>query len=314
MFFLDLFDLIKNSKGCPLCGFGRKSGHIEVIDKVPKSGSDVTELGLEKLPSGLKLKSGSVKNDDETKTWGSWLMFNDFFSIKFLARELAMKLKNSSVDTIILDKFITEVVEVIKTNRLNELKGFPKKIKNQDNLQKDPAVGRLVNHLLGTGIKMGLFSATSDGKEIGEIWKYDWSKVSLTLTKEGLEFAKLRNPVFDDKKQEQVLYPEEKEWILDYLKKIDAKGYREYSILKEVYEFLKAGNNGNSDLWKWFENNEEYKDYIKRRSKKASNDEKAFQRQLHNYARSFASAKISLLRELGLVKDKRNDYTIIGEL
>jgi len=84
--------------------------------------------------------------------------------------------------------------------------------------------------------------------------------------------------------------------------------------LKEVYDFLKTGNNGNQDLWDWFEDNEKFQEYIKYRSEKAKNDDRIFRKQLHNYARTFASAKISLLRELGLVKNKRNDYTIVGEM
>ena len=60
--------------------------------------------------------------------------------------------------------------------------------------------------------------------------------------------------------------------------------------------------------------NKEFQDYIKKRSKRAKDDPRAFQKQLSNYARSFASAKISLLREMGVVRDKRNDYTITGEI
>ena len=83
--------------------------------------------------------------------------------------------------------------------------------------------------------------------------------------------------------------------------------------MKEVHNFLKGGNNGNSDLWNWFKNNEKYKNYVRERSKRAREDPVIFEKQLTNYARSFSTAKISLLRELGLVKNKRNDYSIMGD-
>jgi len=309
------FDLNKNKDGCPLCGFGRHTFKESVDIKPSKKKEEINELKeFVSIPPSINLRSGTIFVDEETKIWGSWLMFNDFFAPKFLARVLAWKIKKENLDYVPLLSLIEDSVKVIKKYGLTELKGFPNKIKEPDNLQKDNAVGRLVHHFLRTAVKMGFFEVRPLNSKVKDIWKEDWDKIEITLTKEGLEFAQLKNFIFDENKKEQILTPEERDWLLNYLKKIDRQGYREYHVLKEVYNFLKKGHNGNEDLWNWFENNKAYRNYILQRSKRAQEDTKIFKKQIYNYARTFASAKISLLRELGLVKNKRNDYTIIGDM
>jgi ribosomal protein L37E len=302
------FDLNKNTEGCPLCGFGR-----DVIQKTishispPVTYKKDRSQRLYDIPPDIELKSGNVKIDDETKTWGSWLMFNDFFAPKFLIRILANKLQKEKTEYIMLDALMKDAIENIEKYGLSQLKGFP-------NLKKDYSGDRLVNHFLRTFYKMGLLEVKTDNNENGDIWKEEWRKIFVTLSKEGLEFAQLKNPLFDEEKHEQILNTEEKEWIISHLKKIDGQGYKEYSTLKEVYDFLCQGHNGNNDLWDWFKNQEKYQNHIKQRSEGARNNPDVYNRQLHNYSRSFSSAKISLLRELGVIKNRRNDYSIIGEL
>lgn len=304
------FDLSKNKTGCPLCGFGKKS----VEEKLVKEKELLFEERIDgdfsflNIPPNIKVKSGQITVDDETKIWGSWLMFNDFFAVKFLARVLAWKMENEKSDYVGLNSLIDDSKKTIIKYGLSSLKGFPNDVTNP------AAVGRLVYHFLATGTKMGMFNVKSKRKHSKDVWKELWEDIEVSLTKEGLEFARLKNQIFDEGKKEQILTEEEKNWLVGYLKQIDKQGYREYSILKGVYDFLKKGNNGNRDLWTWFENNKEFQDYIKERSKRAKDNPKVFEKQLSNYARSFASAKISLLRELGVVRDKRNDYAIVGEL
>ncbi|MBI2581045.1 hypothetical protein HYV85_04560 [Candidatus Woesearchaeota archaeon] len=301
------FDLNKNLEGCPLCGFGKKAA------KEPEEARALTTKAKEEglieflhIPPSLKLTSGTITKDEETETWGSWLMFNDFFAPKFLARVLAWKMHMAKTDSILLSDLMESSINIISKYNLSTLKGFP-------NLEKDKEGNRLVNHFLWTFVNMGLIQAKAVDKNIDDVWKESWDKIKVSLTKEGLEFAQIRNAVFDDEETEQILTQDEKNWLVNHLKQIDKEGYREYSVLREVYNFLKAGKNGNKDLWNWFENNEKFKKYILSRSERARKDERVYRKQIHNYARSFASAKVSLLRELGVVKDKRNDYSIIGE-
>jgi len=319
------FDINKNKGGCPLCGFSKKvlfEKEVEFIpikhypkkeeitvsidskkEKMVKTIIDREYIGI---PPKIELKVGKVFTDDETKTWGSWLMFNDFFAPKFLARVLAWK-THKEKSSILLSDLMKDAINLIQIYNLSSLKGFP-------NLRKDSKGHRLVHHFLRTFTNMGFFKVESIDINARDVWKEDWDKINISLTKEGLEFAQLRNPIFEDNKEEQILSDEEIKWLISYLKQIDRKGYREYSVLKEVYDFLKKGRNGNKDLWIWFEENEKFRDYILKRSKKARNDPKIFDKQLHNYARTFASAKVSLLRELGVVRNKRNDYSILEDL
>ncbi len=301
------FDMNKNRDGCPLCGFGKfstNSIYEKTVSMVQEQNTKNEFLGI---PPNLNLKQGKIQSDDETNIWGSWLMFNDFFAPKFLSRVLAWEMHLKKTESVHLDNLMETALKLVAQYNLSQLKGFP-------NLEKDRKGGRLVNHFLRAFVKMGLVHAESDGAKGEEVWKQDWSKVRVSLTKQGLEFAQLKNGVFDMGKKVQCLSPEEKNWMADYLKQIDRQGYKEYSVLREVYLFLKEGNNGNEDLLNWFEHNKKFLDYIKERSQRAKKNPEILKKQIHNYARTFASAKISLLRELGVVKDKRNDYTIVGEL
>lgn len=302
------FDLDKNAEGCPLCGFGKNVHKTTSSDT--KTNVKIQEQKVSEylqIPTSMNLEHGKVIVDKETKIWGSWLMFNDFFAPKFLVRILAWKMKNENSDSVLLNSLLTDAIEIIHKNNFSSLKGFP-------NLEKDEEGGRLVHHFLRTFNKMGLVYVEPTDKGIKDVWKEKWDKIRISLTKEGLEFAQIKNNIFDMGKTEQILTEEEKEWLIDYYKKISKEGYNEYYVLKEVYDFIKKGKNGNRDLWEWFEKNKSFQDYIKSRSKKAESDPKIFKKQLGNYAKTFASAKISLLRELGIIKNKRNDYTILGEL
>ena len=303
------FDLNKNRDGCPLCGFGNKKPvqkEKENTKQIVKP--QVLETGeFIQIPPTIKSSSGVIISDEESKTWGAWLMFNDFFAPKFLSRVLTWKLHDEETDSILLSDLMDSAIIIIQKYNLSNLKGFP-------NLKKDNKGSRLVHHFLRTFVNIGLIKAELVNDDVTDLWKEKWDKIKVSITKEGLEFAQLKNAVFDEGKTEQILTNEEKEWLIEHYKNIDSKGYKEYSVLKGVYDFLKAGNNGNKDLWEWFENNDTFKNYIKSRSERARKDQKKFEKQLHNYARSFASAKISLLRELGVVKDKRNDYSIMGDL
>jgi len=300
------FDLNKNRFGCPLCGFGRtflQENHTTV--KVNEIYQSNYHKYIE-IPPDIELNCGHINKDRESEVWGSWLMFNDFFAPKFITRVLAWKLHEEKSETVLLSSLMRDVIKTIKDAGYSKMKGFP-------NLDKDSKGDRLVNHFLRTFANMGLVFVKPLDPNVKDVWKENWEKIRISLTKKGLEFSRIKNPVFDENEKEQILSNEEKDWLIQYLKKIDDIGYKEYSVLNEVYHFLKDGNNGNSDLWNWFKNNEKYKKYILERSKRARDDPEIFEKQLTNYARSFSTAKISLLRELGLVKDKRNDYTILGE-
>ena len=186
------FDLNRNTEGCPLCGFGKKTAKENIAETkvTPQKIQDDQASMYFQTPPSLRLSSGKVITDDETKTWGAWLMFNDFFAPKFLSRVLAWKMQKVNSDSILLSDLMRESISLISKYNLSHLKGFP-------NLEKDKEGGRLVHHFLRTFVNMGLVNAKPTEKGIEEVWKEKWDKIKVSLTKEGLEFAQIKNNVFD---------------------------------------------------------------------------------------------------------------------
>lgn len=302
------FDINKNKDGCPLCGFGR----IRVVDKeaeIKISSAEQSEHDLLKIPNDIKLPQGKVIVDEESGKVGLWGMFNDFFSGKALLRINANLLEKDRTEYISLNKLIENSKKTMYSRNLLSLKGFP------NDIEADSSVGRLVYHFVAGFHKIGLFEVKVVGThESKSIWNHSWEDLMIRPTKEGLEFARIRNRIFEDKDYEnQTLTKEESVWMINYLKEIDKKGFKEYSLLKEIKIFIQEGHNGNKDLWEWFKKNPSFISYIKYWSSK-NNNPKAFEKQLTNLSQTFSSGKISLLRELGIIQNKRNDYTIIGEI
>ncbi len=301
------FDFNKN-EGCPFCGFGSKSRKVEIQQQVRVDNTPITKTSYLAVPNGsLRLKPGRVASIERTMSVGSWGMFNSFFPGKAVARILARTLEERKTDYVVLDELVDRVSAVFQDTWVSELRGFP------NNPQSDSALSRLVHHFVRTFAEMGLFEVKAKETTKDDVWNEPWGHILITLTKEGLEFAKLKNRIFDDHDSTQVLTDEEIKWLGNYLKRIDKEGYREYSLLKAVYDFIISGHNGKNDLWEWFSRNRNFVDYVKNHSRKSA-DEKAFNKQLKNLSTTFASSKIALLRELGVIKNKRDDYTIIGGL
>ncbi len=281
-----------------------------------KSSSKINYLAtpehLDNLPPGSVAHYGT-NEDDRLKLVGTWGQFNSFFPVKAALRILGNMIAYTSNRFIRLDNFIDQCIDVIsKTKisgkRLGGFRGFPSR-------SKDSAIGRFVWHFLTPTFEMGLITIQSEEHVIAMIphSQNDWSKVAVSLTQEGYYFASLQNPVFDNMSKNQILSQEEKKWLINYLIKINQDGFNEYSILFGVYSTLLQSNNDPVKLWNWFENNTDFINYIKSWTTKI-NDENALNQQILNLSRTFASSKIALLRELGIVRDKRGDYSIIGDL
>ena len=310
------FDLNKNKNECPLCGFGKATfQEVKSIENFPikqiTTGTERSQKNYLTAPIKIDLPNGKIVIDYETKRVGLWGMFNDFFSGKFLLRVSANMLIEEKKDFVSLRDLIEKSKIIMLQKDLLTLKGFP------NDINAESAVGRLVYHFLAGYHKMGLFEiklnrASEDMKE--NMLNEPWENVLIRPTSEGLEFARLKNHIFDEHDYEnQILTEEEREWMINYLKTIEKKGFKEYYLLNQIVSFLKKGKTGNKDLWDWLKKNPEFVSYVKERSGKSKNP-KAFERQLENLSKTFGASKISLLRELGIIKNKRDDYTIIGEI
>lgn len=286
------------------------------------------EIGHEKAPirrgylsmpekiSGLKegsvMKYGGTR-DTQTQLVGTWGQFNSFFPIKAALRILANLLSESKKDSTNFREFVFECTEIfrsmkISNKRLSKYRGFPLR-------KKDTAIGRFVWHFLIPAQEMGLIRITESSLDYKGMpyAPNDWNSVCITITREGLEFAMLENPLFDGTSMDQVLGENERRWIIKFLKRIEKDGFAEYSLLEDVYEFLKKGHNGKEELWSWFESDKRFIDYIKSWSRKSGKPAQLKQ-QIASLAGTFSASKIALLRELGVVRNKRNDYTVIRRL
>jgi hypothetical protein len=269
--------------------------------------------GIEGFRNGKIASYLSEKRKGENRrlsSVGSWGQFNSFFPIKAALRILANYMLDRDVPSVKLNELVKVCVNTFKQRGYDKKRGFPSS-------NKDTAKGRFVWHFLATAYEMGLIRISySDLKYDGLPGSLqDWDTVEIGLTKQGMEFALLPNNIFDGISEQQVLTSGEREWMISYLKKIDEDGYKEYNLLKDVYTFLSEGHNGKDDLWKWFSNNNKFVDYIKSWSRKAQRgDEQALNEQIDTLSTSFASSKVALLRELGVILNRRNDYSLIGEL
>ena len=315
------FDLGKNH-GCPLCLFG--TGKRKVHTPLQKNAEihDQTAENCLEIPQDFHPESKNPVVGYQEKTVGSWGMFNSFFPGKAISRVAANMINNAESDYVPLKEVIQKTAEAVKSAGIVRLRGFP------NNTARESSVGRLANHFAKTFYDMGLIDlrpmnpANRSGLKIygrGNLkiqingQKVELSALEMGLTRDGLDFARLRNGIFDDRKDSQILSKEESDWMISYLKRIAKEGYNEYPILHELYSFLKEGNKKWRDLCNWFAQKAELEEYAKKWSRKAG-DEKAFRQQIDGLASTFAAGKLSLLRELGAVSNKRNDYTIIGNL
>lgn len=253
-------------------------------------------------PELENLKGGKVVLDShEAKYVGTWGQFNSFFPVKAVLRILTHMVKENDGKPVDLEHLVKKSVEVFTAAGLSNYRGFP------TNIRKESAIGRLVWHFIIPAHQMGLVGV--EGKT-AVIPTRAWGEVSVFPTREGLEFTRLENLVFEGKGKAQLLSEPERKWVLEYLKKIDGAGYKEYTFLKRTFDELKKGN---TNLSAWLEKDEHFINYVKSRSTKKK-DPRELKKQIANVATMFAQSKIALLRELGVISDKRNDYTVIGKL
>lgn len=247
---------------------------------------------LKEIPKvgGISVAEPDIKENK----FGSWGMFNSYVPGKATLRVLIHLMNKNDGKSVKYGDLVDEcIIEFWKAGL--KRRGFPKKT-------SESARSRLAMHLIWPYYEMGLI------KIFGE--KND---PSVVITKEGVEFANLRNPVLDNGRKRQPLSSEERKWLLDHLKKIDELGYREFTVFNELIKFLSRGKRRFEDIVNHFKTNKEFESWI-RQGSRHRDAPKAFARQLHNISKTFSSGKIALLRELGIVSDSRAKYKVIGKL
>ena len=259
-------------------------------------------LGLS-MPENFDSKLLAQPKLEESEI-GSWFMFNSFFAGKALLRVLANLLNKEQISSVSTDVLAQVSYDVFRKEGLSKYRGFPKEKKHHKYEKSN--IDKLKYFVLRPFADMGLV-AIKPGDEHDQVF----------LTKFGLEFAMLKNPILDERKQSPYLSTSEQNFMISYLKSIDTK-YKEYNTLKETLDFIKTKKNiSYSEIVDWFVKNKKIVDYLyegsRAQKEKKSKDDKDFKTYLNHAAYSFASSRIALLRELGIISDKRGEYNIISE-
>jgi hypothetical protein len=246
-----------------------------------KGASDVGEIGF-------------AEASIEQRKFGSWGMFNSYVPGKAALRVLLHLLTKSDGKAVKYWDLINECIVQFWKSGLRA-RGFPKRT-------SDSAKSRLAMHLIWPYHEMGLLSISGEK-----------SDPMVSITRDGFEFANLPNPSLDRGEKDKPLSSEERKWLLTHLERIDAKGYKELTIFEDLVAFLSERDRHFEDIVDHVKANSEFESWVLNGSRH-KNSPKAFARQMENIARSFASGKIALLRELGIVSPSRATYKIIGHL
>jgi len=234
---------------------------------------------------------------------GKNFLFNSFFAAKAMLRVIANltnEEQKSPEQSKVLDIFNKAAIAL----GLQAYNGFPKERKEKHE---------------GSKINKPLYGILIPLSQMGML-KIDGN--TIILTKRGLEFSMLSNPKLDEAKEE-VLSEQEIEYLIGYLKEIDMHGYKEYTFLKQIVDFIKEKSKYGKtpvyqDLVDFIKHNEHFVDYVYKTSKfgkkglfKESHD---FLNKLQRTAQAVVASRIALLRELRIIEDKRNSYKIINDI
>jgi len=227
--------------------------------------------------------------------FGAWGMFNSFVPGKAALRVLINLIESKEGKPIRFSNLVDASMTHFSRSGLYKYRGFPKKT-------SESARSRLAMHLIMPYSDMGMVRV------------YDEEKDPLMMvTTEGLNFSKLPNPLLDMGKKDRSLSVEESNWLIGYLKEIDELGYKEFSLLENMTRFLTNRDTSFVDIANWFKSNQSFVNWL-RSGSRYRDDPKAFSHQLDNVARTFASGKIALLRELGIVSGSRATYQVLRNL
>lgn len=239
---------------------------------------------------------------------GSWFMFNSFFASKSVMRGLSNLLIETK-NNVFIDEFLQEFFQSSKARGLLTYRGFPKEKEKRQHASSN--IQKMRYFILSPLEEMGFIKINqTDGK-----------REKIFITPAGAKFSLLENPRLD-LNDNQLLSNEEIKFLTFYLKEIDAQGYKEYTILQEFLDYLveksKVKSVTHIEVVSWFANNPKIIDYLYSNSRAKKNnlskDSDFFKKQLSGVASAFASGKVAILRELRVINDKRNDYSVIGGL
>jgi len=235
---------------------------------------------------------------------GKNFLFNSFFAAKAMLRVIT-NLTNEERKPPEQDKVLDTFSKATKARGLQKYNGFPKNRENEKH--EGSSVNKLFYSILLPLSQMDMLKLKDN---------------NTSLTKHGLEFSMLTNPKLDDNKDE-LLSEDEINYLIDYLKEIDIHGYKEYTFLKRIVDFIKEKSAYGKtpvyqDLVDFIKRDERFVDYIYKTSKFGKNglpkESRDFLNKLQRTAQAVVASRIALLRELRVIEDRRNSYRIIKDV
>ena len=243
---------------------------------------------------------------------GTWFMFNSFLVGKALLRVLsAMLLQRTEPNeanpaTVSVTDLLETSYSAFKTANLLGYRGFPKEKEG--------------HKYAGSNVKKLRYFVIAPLEEMGFVTIENINDEEFVgMTRYGDELNILKNPILEglETQHDRYLSDEEIDYLLNYLKKIDSEGYKEYSLLKDFYAYLRDGNRTHTDLENWFKANTKIINYLYKGSRSEQSgkdtDSKEFKEQLKHAAAAFVSGKVALLRELKLITNERGKYNTVRE-
>lgn len=218
--------------------------------------SNIRDVHTIKPPSEDRIMLMTGKADSDSRLW-VWGQVNRIFPLKFSVRVLANLLRQNKADTISLKSFkdITATNARSFGQKLVEFEKM-KHAKRAERVSAGLPIGeegfkseaRFKSHFLVTA------RVTDDGKSVldGALAKYIFANVEgvdkekkIGITKAGLEFAQLENPILDRGEYDITLSDAEIDY---YLKHVAVHVLGEYKAIKLIISIIKKGINRRGDI------------------------------------------------------------------
>lgn len=225
---------------------------IEESDLISLLSRDIGNIETINPPENNRIIFPSRREGSDANTW-IWGQINKIFPIKIGLRVLGNMIKQNKEPSVDIDTFTQKASDVARWL------GF--KLLVMENKEKRKREGRI-----SLGLPIGepkytsetryknhfLISVRRDGMLDGALARYKFininknnKKPSIGITKDGLKYALLENPIIDKNKYSVSLSDEEKDF---YIKHIASKIPGEYKAIKWILSIIKKGTNRREDI------------------------------------------------------------------
>jgi Arc/MetJ-type ribon-helix-helix transcriptional regulator len=213
--------------------------------------ADIGDVAFIKPPADSKIIPKALSKDSDSHFW-IWGQVNRIFPLKFGLRVLGNLLKQNKAETID-PRMFRDIAAQSARNVGLRLMAFEKmkNVKRKERISAGLPVGdqafnsesRYKTHFLAT------VRVTDEGKEMldGALAKLKFvnieiieKKEKIGITKEGLEFAKLENPILDKQEYDVTLSNAEVDY---YLRHIAENIPGEYRAIKLIFSIIAKGTN-----------------------------------------------------------------------